>query len=321
MPSALDGSLGIGVQSVYGTAVAPTRWYPIQSSQLDPEFVETADTAIMGGGFGMRSSARKRVGYGGSGNVSLEVLTKSMGLLLQHVTGTAAAPTGSGPYTYSMPLAANYGKFLTVQEGVPDATATRPLSMVGGKVVSAEFSCEMDGKLMLGLELDGREVVDDVTLATATYTAGLIPFDWSEMTVKLGTYASEASVNGVTSMSATFERPIRTDTRYAGGGGRKSEPTSNGRPMVTGTLEVDFLDKAVFLDRYLDGTAFSMIWEFVRGADIFRISLPYCMFDSSAPGLEGEEDVSHSMDFTAYRDDVNGRGLGTVTYITADAAA
>lgn len=321
MPTALDGSLGIGVQTAYQTSVAPTRWYPVQSSQLDPEFLQTSDTAIMGGGFGSRQTARKRVGYGATGAVSLEVLNKSMALLLAHVTGTTASPTGVGPYTYTLPFTRNFGKNLTVQEGVPDNAATRPLTMVGGKVLTATFACEMDGNLMLDLDLDGREVVDSVAYATPTYVAGLVPFDWSQMSVKIGTFGSETVVDGISGISCAFDRPLKTDSRYAGSGGRKSEPSMNGRPTVTGTLDVDFLDKASFLDRYLTDAAFSMVWEFVSGTDVFRIRLPHCEFDSSAPGLAGEEEVSHSMDFMAMRDDVNNRGLATIEYVTGDATA
>lgn len=327
MSTALDGSLGIGVQSAYDTSVTPTRWYPILSSQLDPEFIETADRAIMGGGFGSRKSARKRVGYGAAGSVSMEVLNQKMALLLGHVTGTAAAgvATGSG-YTYTMPFTRNFGKFLTIQEGVPDESATQPLTMVGGKIVTATFSCEMDGTLEMDLALDGRSVVDDVALASATYTAGLVPFDWSQSSVKIGTYASEVELDGITSVEVALERPLKTDGRYAGSNGYKSEPSMNGRPTVTGSLEVDFRTKADFLDRYLDNTEFSLVWEFIGTAgtgysETFRITLPSCKFDTSAPGLEGEEEVSHTMDFTAMRDDVNGRAIATVTYISADASA
>lgn len=327
MSTALDGSLGIGVQGSYSGSATPSRWYPVLSSQLDPEYVETADRSIMGGGFGSRKSARKRVGYGATGSVSMEVLNQKMALLLGHVTGTAAtgSATGSG-YTYSMPFTRNFGKYLTVQEGVPDESATQPLTMVGGKVVSATFKCEMDGTLEMDLDLDGRAVVDDVSLAAATYTAGLVPFDWSQMNVKIGTYGAEVVLDAITSVEVALERPLKTDGRYAGSAGYKSEPSMNGRPTVTGSLDVDFRTKADFLDRYLDNTEFSLIWEFIGTAgtgyaETFRIALPSCKFDNSAPGLEGEEEVSHSMDFTAMRDDVNGRAIATVTYISADATA
>lgn len=327
MSTALDGSLGIGEQVAYDASVTPTRWYPIQSAQLDPEFIETADTSIMGGGFGPRQSARKRVGYGASGSVSMEVLNRKMALLLGHVTGTTPSPVAAGSgYSYALPFTRNFGKFLTVQAGVPDNSDEQPLTMIGGKVLTATFSAEMDGNLMLELGLDGREVVDSVGLAAPTYMAGLQPYDWAQMSVRIGDYASEAEVDGITGVSVTLDRPLKTDSRYAGSAGRKSEPSMNGRPTVTGTLDVDFLNKADFLDRYLDGTPFSLVWEFLGAAgtdytETFRLALPHCEFDSSAPGLSGEDQVAHSMDFTAYRDDVNSRGLATLTYVSADSSA
>ena len=326
--TALDGSVGIGVESVYGTAVVPTRWYPVQSSDIQPEFINTEDTAIMGGGFGRRASARNRVGYGGTGSVEMEVLNKKMALLLQHITGTtvAGSATGSG-YTYTMPFTRNTGKFLTVQEALPDDTDTgQPYTLVGGKIVTAEFSCEKDGNLNLSLDLDGREVIDTASLTAPSYTAALQPFNWAQCAVKIGAFGGEAAVDGVEGLSVSFERPVKTDTRYANGAGRKSEPRMNGRPTVTGTISTDFLDKADFLDRFMDGTNFSLVWEFVGAAgtgysETFRITLPWVELDGGLPALEGEDYVSGDLPFTALRDDENGRAIATVTYICADATA
>lgn len=324
----LDGSFGIGVQTLYDTAVAPSRWYPVQSVDLQPEFINTEDTALMGGGFGRRASARNRVGYGGTGSVEMEVLNKKMALLLEHITGTvvAGSATGSG-YTYTMPVTRNTGLFLTAQEGIPDeADAGQPYTMIGAKITSAEFSCAADETLKLALELDGREVVDTASLTAPSYTAALQPFNFAQMAVKIGTYGSEAAVDGVTGMSVTIDRPVKTDTRYANGAGRKSQPRMNGRPTVSGTISTDFLDKADFTDAFMDGTNFSLVWEFVGAAgtgysETFRITLPWVELDGALPPLDGEDYVSAELPFVALRDDVNGRALATITYITADSAA
>lgn len=326
--TALDGSFGIAPQTVYGTVVAPTRWYPAQSVDLQPEFINTEDTAIMGGGFGRRASARNRVGYGASGSVEMEVLNKKMALLLEHITGTvvAGSATGSG-YTYTMPFTRNTGLFLTCQEGLPDATDTeQPYTMVGGKVTSAEFSCAKDENLSLSLDLDGRQVVDSVSLTSPSYTAALQPFNWAQCAVKIGTYGSEAAVDGVEGMSVTLERSLKTDTRYANGAGLKSEPRMNGRPTVSGTISTDFLSKSDFVTKFMNKTNFSLVWEFVGAAgtgysETFRITLPWCELDGALPPLDGEDYVSADLPFTAMRDDTNGRDIATITYITADATA
>lgn len=326
--TALDGSLAIGVQTVYGTAVTPTRALPVQSVDLQPEFISTEDTALMGGGFGRRASARNRVGYGGTGTVDLEVLNKKMGVLLEHVTGTvvAGSATGSG-YTYTMPFTRNTGLFLTVQEGLPDATDTeQPYTGVGGKVTSATFACAKDENLTLSTEWDFRQVIDSLSLTLPSYTAALQPFNWAQCAVKIGTYGSEAAVDGVEGMSVVFERPVKTDTRYANGAGLKSEPRMNGRPTVSGTISTDFLSKTDFVNKFMNKTNFSLVWEFVGAAgtgysETFRIALPWCELDGALPPLDGEDYVSADLPFTAMRDDTNGRAIATITYITADATA
>src|SRR5687768_14484042 len=132
--TALDGSLGIGVETVYGTAVTPTRFYPVTSGSWELNPIELDDSSIMGGGFGARGSAHVRTGSAPSGTLEMEVLTSKMGLLLEHVTGTVDTPaaTGSG-YTYEMALARNTGRYLTVQTGLPDESTNRPLTAKGVK--------------------------------------------------------------------------------------------------------------------------------------------------------------------------------------------
>lgn len=326
--TALDGSFGIGVQSAYDTAVTPTRWYPVQSVDLQPEFINTEDEALMGGGFGRRASARTRVGYGATGSVEMEVLNKKMALLLEHITGTvvAGSAVGSG-YSYVMPFTRNTGLYLTCQEGLPDDDDTeQPYTMVGGKVTAATFAASKDEKLTVALDLDGREVVDTEALAAPSFTAGLQPFNWAQCSVKIGAFGSEVIVDGIEGMSVSFDRPVKTDTRYAGSAGRKSQPRMNGRPTVSGTISTDFLDKADFLDVFMAGDNFSLIWEFIGAtgtgySETFRIALPWVELDGALPSLDGEDYVSVELPFTALRDDTAGRAIATVTYITADSAA
>lgn len=322
--TALDGSLGIGVETVYGTAVTPTRFYPVQAAPWELNPIERDSTAIMGGGFGSRGSGHVRTGTAPGGSIEMEVYTSKMALLLQQVTGTVAAPvaTGSG-FTYAMPFTRNTGRYMTVQTGLPDESTTQYLHAAGVKVLSAGFSCEIDGALMMSLDLDAKSLVDSITPTTPTYATSQVPFHWDQASLSIGTFGSEALVDGVKSVSVDLERPLFTDNRYING---KSEPRLNGQPTATGTLEVDFLDKAEFFDRFFDGTPFSLVWEFLATAgtgyvETFRIALPKCYFTGEIPALEGEEQLSMSMPFTAYRDDTASREMATVTYISADAAA
>lgn len=323
--TALDGSLGIGVETVYGTAVVPSRFYPVTSGAWELNPIELDDASIMGGGFGARGSAHVRTGTAPSGTLEMEVVTKQMALLLQHVTGTVPTPvaTGTGGFTYTMPLTRNTGRYLTVQTGLPDEAVTQPLTASGVKVLSGGFSCEIDGKLMMSLDLDAKSLVDSIALTTPSYATGMAPYHWDQMSLSIGTFGSEAPVDGVKGVSVDFERPLFTDNRYANG---KSEPRLNGRPTVSGSLDVDFLDKAEFFDRFMDGTAFSLVWEFLATAgtgytETFRIALPKCYFTGELPTLEGEDLLGMSMPFVALRDDVASREMATITYISTDAAA
>lgn len=322
--SALEGSLGIGVQTVYETAVVPSRFYPVQAASWELNPIERDSTAIMGGGFGARSSGHVRTGTAPAGAVEMEVYTSKMALLLQQVTGTVAAPvaTGTGGFTYTMPLARNTGRFFTAETYLPDGDAT--LTATGAKVTGAGFSCAIDDALMMSLDLDARSLASATGVVTAaSYPVGQVPFHWGQGSLKIGAFGAETAVAGVKSVSVDFDRPLFTDNRYMNG---KTEPRLNGEPTVSGTLDVDFLVKADFFDRFFTGSAFSLVWEFLATAgtgyvETFRIALPRCFFTGEIPALEGEDIMGMSMPFVALRDDVNGRAMGTVTYISTDAAA
>lgn len=310
--SGLGGSVGIAAESVYGTYLAPSKHHEVNKA----DFKKVKNT-VQGGGLAagrmvQPGSRRVVTSEGGSGSMELEVGTKSLGLLLQNIFGTTVTPTQQGvtsAYLQAHTLGDNYGKSLTVQSGIPDTGGTvRPYTFLGGKITSAEFACSVDSLLMLTPEFDFRQVVESQTLAAPSYPTGIAPFHHAQMVVKVGDYGSEAAVAGVRGFSVKLERGQATDRYYASGAGLKAEPVMNDWVKVSGSFDVDFVDKTVFHDRFASDASTSVIIEFV-GANIastyyqtFRLKLPQTFFDGDSPILDGPGVVSGSIPFVAEYD-------------------
>src|SRR5688500_13110150 len=85
---------GIGEETTYGTAVAPTRFYEISSESLALATNKITSNAMRPGGYNPRLSSRRIVSSrAAAGDVKIDVITKGMGLFLKYLLGPALTPT------------------------------------------------------------------------------------------------------------------------------------------------------------------------------------------------------------------------------------
>lgn len=324
--SGLDASFGVAAEVTYGTYVAPNKHFEFSSEDLKKQ-----QTFVQGGGLGagalaQRGTRRAMTAESGAGSVTMDVPNKGAGLLLQALMGTTVTPVQQGAttaYLQTHALTDNFGKNLTLQKGIPQTDGTkRPYTFLGSKITGAEFSCGVGELLMAKFDFDSRQVVESETLAAPSVPSGLSNWDFTDMTLKLGTFGSEASVSGVTKVSLNLKRGMKTDRQYAGAAGLKAEPITNEFFDVSGTIEADYLDKTVFADRFAANTSTSMVWEFV-GAQIaspynytFKVTVPMIFFDGDTPVVGGPDVVSGSFPFVARWDGTN--AVATIAYTSTD---
>lgn len=319
--SGLGGSFGLGVESTYGTIVAPTRWHEVESAPFKYEPTRVQGGGLSGGNLFDRGARYADVLKSASGSVLMEVTNKTMGLLLAQCFGIApsAVAAGSG-WSYTFPLSDNVGKFFTGQVGVPDLTGTVvPYTASGCKVTKFSFTLAQGGLLMLSAEINARNLVDTTTITTPTYVTGLNPFHFAQFTAKLDTVA----VQGVKGFTVDVERPQHVDRQYANNAGLKAEPIVNGKTRVTGSVDVDLVAKANFVDRYNANTAANMELAFVGAAmggsnEGLSLTCAQTFFTGTTPGLDGEDVVSFPVPFEAKFDGTNNPLIAV--YKTLDAA-
>ena len=325
--SGIGASIGVAAETTFGTYVAPTRFFEARSFNVKKVQNVQPLTGIAAG----RPAAAEEVvtTTAATGNMQADVTRKGFGLLLAHLMGSSTTPVQQGAtaaYLQTHAFGDNFGKSLTMQAGLPNTAGTvLPMTSLGSKITSGEFSCGVDELLQSTFEFDGRAFTDAQSLSAPSYTAGNTPFHFGEMSLKLGTYGAEAVVQGVRKVTVNIARGQATDRFYGGNAGLKSEPIWNEYAAITGSVEIDLVNKADFIDRYTGHTSTSLVWEFVGPTAIastffptFRITCPKVYFGGDIPEVGGPDVLKATIPFAAFFDTTN--GLATASYMSTDTA-
>lgn len=325
--SGLGSSFGVAAEATYGTYTAPSRFF--EARAFNVKKVQNVQS-LVGIAAGRPAPAEEVVTTTAStGNLQTDVTRKGFGLLLAHLMGSSTSPVQQGAtaaYLQTHSWGDNFGKFLTLQSGLVNTAGTViPATATGCKITSGEFTCGVDELLQATFEFDGRTFTDAQSLAAPSITANNAPFHFAEMSLKLGTFGAEAVVQGVRKVNVNLSRPQAVDRFYGGNAGAKSEPIWNDYASVTGSVEIDLVNKADFLDRYLGHTATSLVWEFVGPTAIastyfptFRITLPKVYFNGDVPEVSGPDVTKATIPFTAFYDTTN--GYAKAEYMSTDLA-
>jgi len=321
--SGLGSSFGLVPEVTYGTYVAPTRWLDGVAQMRKTKQI------FQGGGMAagrmFQPGARRVVAAKGAGGTfASSVMSTRMGHLLNGLMGGTVAPVqqgGTSAYLQTHTLADTFGKFYTFQSGIPDLAGTvHDYTFLGCQIESAEFTCETGGPLTSTWQVNARDVTEAETLAAPTYPTSN-EFHFAQAALKLGTFASEASVDAVRKVTLKIERGKHDGGPYMGNGGLRSQGVLNAWTKISGTVDADFLDKTVFADRFAADTSTSMVWEFVGPLidtghfQTFRITVPQVFFDTDTPTAASPDVVKTGYNFVGQFDGTN---LPKIEYKSAD---
>lgn len=313
--SGLGGSFGAAAETTYGTYVAPNKFPEVTSATFarKPNFVQGGGLAA--GRFVQASSRYVLTHREAEASVSMEVPSKGFGFFLQQLMGGSAAPVVQGAtsaYLQTYTLADVYGKSSTLQIAVPNTAGTvYAYTLLGSKLLSMEFSCGVGELLTAALTYDCQDYSESQGLSAPSYPSSIIPRNFSEMSLKIGTVGAEAAVTGVRKVTTKVGRGMKTDMQYANGAGKKAQPVLNDWTDLSGTIETDFATKADFADRVPLNTSVSIVWEFIGPLiastyfQTFRITMPACVIESGDPVLDGPDVVNPSFTFSALDDQTN----------------
>lgn len=299
---AIAHQLGFGIQSVWATAVTPTRFLEFTAEDLERRNTTAASNGIRSnrryGGQGRRIT-RQDAG----GTFTTEVAGSGFGFLFEHLLGTAGAPvvvSAGAVWSHTFSPGSLLGKALTVQKGVQKADGTvQAFTYPRSKIVSADFSIDQDGLLMGTWEIDSYQEETATGLASASYTAPQV-FTYSEGVLKVGG-VTRANVRSVGSLK--IMNNLMTDRFFLGSTGLKSEQRNVPFDSLGGTLDVEFQNLTDFYTLFAADTTSVLVLEFtgpVIAAGfpyILRFTLNDVRFTGESPKISGPELVYQNVPF------------------------
>ena len=327
--SGLGSSFGFSSEGgTYGTYVAPTKFVRHKSASVQKSATRVQGEGIQSGQYGMLLSQFQEATTGGTGSVTFDVQSKGLGVLLNTLMGGTVTPTQQGAsaaYLQTHTLSDPFGKSMSVQVGLPQRGGTvTPATLTGAKVTEMQFQCGVNTVLSATATLDAKSYENTTSLASVSYGTGVNVFHGGQLTVKLGTYGSEASVSGVKNVACTINRAMDTAAFYAGAStaGTKSEPVLNGATTISGTIEVDFIDTATFHARARDNSNTSLVLTWVGPLiastyyETFTITVPGIIFPAPTSFDVGDRGVLTNSFAWEWRYD--GTNSPSIAYTTSD---
>lgn len=321
--SGIAAQLGFAAETTWGTYAAPTRFLEANSFAIQNQIDRIESSAIRASNRVLRQDRWAANPKGISGTIELEVMSKGFGLLLKHMLGTVAITTPSGATTarlHTHTLGDTYGLGLTVQGGVPDVAATvQPFSWLGCKIGEWTLSNEVDGILMLGLNIDGASETTAQSLASASYASSV-----ELLTFAGGTVTVAGSQFDVRSFSLTGNAGLKTDRYFLRGSSTKKEPIPAALVDLSGQIEAEFEGLTAY-NRFVNGTVASLsatwVGSTIEGAFKYSltVTLPAVRFDGTTPEVASADVVMLPLPFKALFDGSN--EPVTIAYQTTDTAS
>ena len=335
--SGLSSSFGFSLESAYGTYTAPSKFVRHKSASLQKTATRVQGDGIISSTYGEYLNQFVETTTGGMATVGFDIQSKNMGLLFQTLMGTTVTPvqqSSSSAYLQTHALADPFGKSLTMQVGLPQRGGTvTPATLKGCKVSKIDLSCGIDTVLSATATIDAQAYENSTSLATPSYTSNVNVFHGGQLTVKLGTYGSEAAVTGVKNVAVGIERAMDTAGYYAGAtvAGTKSEPVLNGVAKVSGSITVDFTSATDFHNRVRDNSSTAMVLTWVGPLiastyyETFTVTIPAVVFPAPTSFDIADRGVlSNQFAFEARYDGANpstgANALATVSIISAESA-
>ena len=322
--SGLSAQVGIGVESTYGTWVAPTRFLEFNSETLALTIERISTASLRAGNRFPRTDRWAANRKGAGGDLTFDVQNKAFGLPFQYMLGGAPTidtagigGTLSAAKHFTFVPTDPTGQYFTTQLGVPDTGGTvRCTNYMGCKVTDWTFTQALDAFLELKMTLDAQD--EDTTVHTsvtsASYAATVTNFDYSMCVVNIN-----STPVPIESFDLTYNAGLDQTRYFLQGSTLKKEPLPNAFGAITGTIGLEFTSLAQY-GFFRDGTLVPMTVTWtgpaLPAADsaknfILKLTLPQVRFDGTSPDISGPDLVHISAPFTALWD-------GTVAPLTLE---
>tara|TARA_R110002074_G_scaffold61428_2_gene148275 strand:- start:145 stop:1122 length:978 start_codon:yes stop_codon:yes gene_type:complete len=322
MSSILDQVVQVGVESTYGTAVAPTRAYEAKADTFtrDVEYLQSV-------GFRrdmqtIRSDRDDTISLGATGSIEFDLLNKGAGLLLQHVLGSTAGPTQLGATsayrsTFATTDIGPTGSS-TIQVSRVDSGGTlRPFTYEGCVATGFNIAQDLGSNLSFTLNFDAENEQTSTGEGTPAYPSSADPFNYTQAVIAI----DGSAATNFTSFSLDGDLAMDTARRFLNGSATKSQPKRSGVPSYTGTITAEFASLTDY-NKFVNGTEFSInaSWNGAEIASPYNfecvISIPVAKFTGSTPVASLDSLTTVDLPFTVL--DNGSSAPITMTYTSTD---
>ena len=287
MTTPQDCSVGLGVESVYGTAVARTRWFEFLDESFN--FVKNVKQGVglRVGSRVARSGRRVVASAEGSGDLTIEAVTKGLGLLWQLGLGSGTSTlVSAGRYQQVFTLG-DVMPSATIQKGIPRADGTvDAYTFTGCMVESLTIDCPNADNVKVKTSWNAKDMTTGTAYTAPSYATGPSVFTFAHGAVYSGALTAPTAtalgsaatpVASIRSGSITIKHNLKTDRYNCGGGGRKEKPFAGIRE-ISGSLVAEYADVA-FRDAIVNDTSMTLVKTFTAGLDVLQIVIPDVRFD------------------------------------------
>jgi hypothetical protein len=320
--SGIGSQLGIAAETTFNTPVTVTRFYEFTNENLQYVKKVAVGMGLRAGGTLPRSVRRVVTTNNVTGDFTLDLPTRGLGLLLAQSMGTSPSvvTTTTGVYSYTFTLGDVYGRSFSAQVGVPQYGGTvTPKSVSGAKISAFELAVANGGIATGKFTVDAVALTTSTSLATASYSTTGNLFNFSQGAVTI----DATSVANIKDFTLTVNNTLKGDRYNLGSSGLKAEQVINGFRVITGKMTAEFTDTTL-LNKFLTDSAAAIVVTFT-GAVIANgateklvITIPAAKFDADTPNVAGPGVIDMPMTFTVYDDGTN-QPL-SIQYQTADSA-
>jgi len=287
MTTPQDCSVGLGVESVYGTAVARTRWFEFLDESFN--FVKNVKQGVglRVGSRVARSGRRVVASAEGSGDLTIEAVTKGLGLLWQLGLGSGTSTLVSAGLYQQVFTLGDVMPSATIQKGIPRADGTvDAYTFTGYMVESLTIDCPNADNVKVKTSWNAKDMTTATAYTAPSYATGPSVFTFAHGAVYSGALTAPTAtalgsaatpVASIRSGSITIKHNLKTDRYNCGGGGRKEKPFAGIRE-ISGSLVAEYAD-AAFRDAIVNDTSMTLVKTFTSGADVLQIVIPDVRFD------------------------------------------
>lgn len=328
----MSGSLtqfGIGKETVYGTAVAVTKFYEIINEDFKGKYTRSQAEGLSGD-YVARSDRYHVHNKGAEGSVELEPLTKGFGHWLNYMLGSVATtgPTETTAYKHTGTIGNLFDKMLTVQVGRADESGTvRPWTYEGGKVTDFEFSNSVDQTLRvkIGMDFELESNPDAPAGAYALQTnvpvTGAEVFSWSNGYLEVASTQIE-----VAEVSIGMDNSLNLERYFISQSQGKKQPIQDGKREITWSFRTPYVNNTYWKKvsaAVASGAQAQLVaeWEGLTllGSTIYpgiKITIPVGRFDEGGPRVEGPSMLEQSFSGVGLYNGSN--SAMTIEYTSAD---